>query len=142
MKPNRKNDYSMLIQVIDQMVADNLDKNTITSLRNMLELPAFFPIHDVIEKKIIEVGNFLKSKEPPAKQEPIMVYMGTPKKVEPITPAVPLDGVELEDCGWAPFEYDERESRNLFEDIKKKVDNQLDFDIVLPTLPDEPPEKV
>lgn len=66
MKPNQQA-YVSLTQVINQMLAETMDENTIESLRSMLDLAAFQPIRSVIETKIIEVGNFLKSKE--AKEE-------------------------------------------------------------------------
>lgn len=62
MKPNQQA-YVSLTQVINQMLAETMDENTIESLRSMLDLSAFQPIRDVIQTKIIEVGNFLKSKE-------------------------------------------------------------------------------
>ena len=60
MKPNHKNAYDSLTQVITTMVANRLDRNTIDSLRQMIELDAFQPIRSVIEEKIIEIGNHLK----------------------------------------------------------------------------------
>lgn len=68
MKPNQQA-YVSLTQVINQMLAETMDENTIESLRSMLDLSAFQPIRDVIQTKIIEVGNFLKSKEEKAESE-------------------------------------------------------------------------
>lgn len=67
MKPNQQA-YISLTQVINQMLAETMDENTIESLRSMLDLSAFQPIRAVIETKIIEVGNFLKSKEDPKEE--------------------------------------------------------------------------
>lgn len=68
MKPNQQA-YVSLTQVINQMLAETMDENTIESLRSMLDLSAFQPIRDVIQTKIIEVGNFLKSKEEKTESE-------------------------------------------------------------------------
>lgn len=128
MKP--KAAYTTLTLVIDQMVADTMDRNTIESLRNMLEMEAFQPIRNVIEKKIIEVGNFLKSKEVP-KPEPVMVWMGKTqeKKVES------NDALrqEIEDLLTSPpFEYEnENDVRFHFDNIKERFKDTLEFDINL-----------
>lgn len=130
--------YDSLTQVIDQMTADTLDRNTIESLRNMLDLPAFQPIRDVIEKKIIEVGNFLKSKDIIATQ-PIEVWMGQPKKVVPDLKVESNEAlrVEIEDLlNSPPFEYEnENDVREQFQRIKDHFGDTLEFDIVLDPLP-------
>jgi hypothetical protein len=129
--------YSTLTLVIDQMVADTLDRNTIESLRNMLDLPAFQPIRNVIEKKIIEVGNFLKAKDEAPKPEPIQVWMGAnqEKKVES------NDALreEIEDLLISPpFEYEnEQDIRDHFGCLMDNYKDSLEFDIVL----DAPVEK-
>jgi hypothetical protein len=117
--------YNSLTQVIDQMVADRLDRGTIESLRNMLELDAFQPIRSVIENKIIEIGNFLKSKETPS-VPPIEVWMGNVPKVQ-------IESNEEET--WLPFEYEnEGDVREVFNQVKGLYPD-LEFDIVLPPNP-------
>jgi hypothetical protein len=122
--------YSMLTLVIDQMVADTLDRNTIESLRNMLDMDAFQPIRDVIEKKIIEVGNYLKSKDAP-KPEPIQVWMGAKqeKKVES-NDALREETEDL--LNSPPFEYEnEQDIRDHFGCLMDNYKDSLEFDIVL-----------
>lgn len=126
--------YTTLTLVIDQMVADTLDRNTIESLRNMLDLPAFQPIHDVIEKKIIEVGNYLKSKEEEEKEKEILkdnplhrqAPMGAGELTDKINslPDLP-DGIEID------YEYEANLYTN-FQYIKDKFDSSLEFDVTLP----------
>lgn len=130
MKPNAA--YNALTQVIDQMTADTLDRNTIESLRNMLDLPAFQPIRSVIEKKIIEVGNFLKSKDTPT-PPPIDVWMGQPKPKVENNEALRQ---EIEDLLTSPpFEYENPDDvRTTFNNVKDRFKDSLDFNIVL----DEP----
>ncbi len=118
MKP--KAAYTTLTQVINQLVADTMDENTITSLRSMLDMPNFQPIREVIENKIIEVGNFLKSKESEKPKTEI-------RKSD--LPPVQLNyDLSEEECCWAPFEYDERDSLNCSK-------SSLDFNVPLPTIP-------
>jgi hypothetical protein len=123
MKHNPKNAaYKNLTQVIDQMVADRLDKGTIESLRNMLDLEAFQPIRSVIENKIIEIGNFLKSKETPT-VPPIEVWMGNIPKVQ-------IESNEQET--WAPFEYEnDGDVREAFNQVKGMYPD-LEFDFIIP----------
>lgn len=130
MKYNPKNAaYNSLTQVIDQMVAERLDKGTIESLRNMIDLEAFQPIRSVIENKIIEIGNFLKSKETPIPPivtpiPPIEVWMGN----------LPKDQVEsnVEDT-WLPFEYEYSKEKDIREEFNrlKILYPDLEFDIQL-----------
>lgn len=122
MKHNPKNAaYNSLTQVIDQMIADRLDKGTIESLRNMLDLEAFQPIRLVIENKIIEIGNFLKSKETPT-VPPIEVWMGKSPKVQVES--------NVEDT-WLPFEYEnDKDVREQFSHIKTSY-LDLDYDVTL-----------
>lgn len=138
MKP--KAAYTTLTLVIDQMVADTLDRNTIESLRNMLDLDAFQPIRDVIEKKIIEIGNYLKSKEPPA-PEPVQVWMGQPKKVVPEIKVESNEALrqEIEDLlNSPPFEYENPDDvRTHFNEVKQRFEDSLEFDIVLEPLPNK-----
>lgn len=121
MKHNPKSAaYNSLTQVIDQMVANRVDRGTIDSLRNMLNFDAFQPIRKVIEDKIIEIGNYLKSKEVPP-VPPIEVYMGTiPKKTE-----------SNEEETWAPFEYENtKDVRESYNTIKSCCpDIEFDFPI-------------
>jgi hypothetical protein len=138
MKPNAA--YESLTLVIDQMTADTLDRNTIESLRNMLDLDAFQPIRDVVEKKIIEVGNYLKSKEsPPPAPAPIEVWMGVaPKKQVESNEAL---REEIEDLlNSPPYEYEnESDPRGYLNQVKDGVgDTALDFDITLDALDPRP----
>ncbi len=123
MKHNPKNAaYNTLTQVIDQMVADRLDRGTIESLRSMLDLEAFQPIRHVIENKIIEIGNFLKSKETPV-TPPIDVWMDNVPKVQ-------IESNEEEK--WVPFEYEnDSDVRETFNHVKGLYPD-LEFDVVLP----------
>lgn len=128
MKHNPKNAaYNTLTQVIDQMVADRLDRGTIESLRSMLDLEAFQPIRHVIENKIIEIGNFLKSKDVPP-PPPIDVWMGNvPKVVESLNKRE-----SNEEDTWLPFEYEnEGDVRETFNRVKGLYPD-LEFDVVLP----------
>jgi hypothetical protein len=121
MKHPQNKAYETLTQVIDNMVAERLDRNTIDSLRAMLSLPAFLPIINVIEKKIIEVGNHLKSKEP--KQGPIEVYMGnhnpsreSMKVTIDLVPSIPMTLEEMK----------------AFYDYKNLNDSINELDVIIP----------
>lgn len=131
MKP--KLAYDSLTQVIHQITADTLDRNTIESLRAMLDLPAFQPIRNVIEEKIIEIGNFLKSKDAP-KQEPVMVWMGKTQETRKES------NEEHDDMLLSPpFEYEnENDVRSHFNYVKDKFDKSLEFDVVLTAIEDLP----
>ncbi len=131
MKPKPKvAAYNSLTLVIDQMTADTLDRNTIESLRNMLDMNAFQPIRNVIEKKIIEIGNFLKSKDNP-KEEPIEVWMGKPSK--PKVESNDAQRAEIEDfLNSPPFEYENpNDIRSHFHTVKDRLAGSLEFDVVL-----------
>jgi capsular polysaccharide biosynthesis protein len=99
--------YVSLTQVINQMLAETMDENTVTSLRSMLELSAFQPIRDVIETKIIDVGNFLKEKE----EKKSLLDMMTQVRAESLKESHNVDDAviveeEEEDLDSPPFEYE------------------------------------
>ncbi len=122
--------YESLTQVINQMTADTLDRNTIESLRNMLDLPAFQPIRNVIEEKIIEIGNFLKSKDEP-KAEPVTVWMGKTQETRKESNEEEHDDMLIS----PPFEYENEEDvRSHFNYVKDQFDMSLEFDVVLTSI--------
>ena len=55
--------YADLKAVVDSICAEKPDKNTVESLRQMLCHPTFHPIVESIEKKIIEIGNYLNEQD-------------------------------------------------------------------------------
>lgn len=129
--------YNTLTLVIDQLVADTVDRNTIESLRNMLDMNAFQPIRDVIEKKIIEIGNYLKSKDAKEAVKPEIV------------PETRIDdGIVNEEMRMEieyllnspPFEYEtETQINDYFQTMRDKFDSSLEFDVVLPDSPQKAP---
>jgi len=117
MKHNsRSQAYKSLTEVINQIHVETADKNTIQSLRNMLDMESFQPILSVIEDKIIEIGDYLKAldtvdsvmKGP--EETPIDIWMGNQKKSEDLSNIPNVEDTEsMEDLfsqGWAPFEYE------------------------------------
>ena len=124
--------YDALIQVVSQISADTVDENTIESLRNMLELPAFLPIRVEVNAKIIEVSKYIKSKKVEVKPGP----------VEPVfSPELPISLQDILIQIKNPdgdFEYENEEEKiksiyQAFEKMRDIYDSSLEFDINLPT---------
>ena len=124
--------YDALIQVVSQISADTADENTIESLRNMLELPAFLPIRVEVNAKIIEVSKYIKSKKVEVKPEP----------VEPVfSPELPISLQDIliqikKPDGDFEYENEEEKMKSIYQSFKKIkdiYDSSLEFDINLPT---------